>query len=111
MRKMRIFQNNAYISIDFLNNRSEVFRLADSDMETTGMSIPVSETKKIIFENPAAENKAEINPIKNELESFFKSILQNSPVKVTLEDGKEAVAAAEEIIKIISNRDRFHQSK
>ena len=30
MRKMRIFQNNAYISVDFLNNKSEVFRLTDT---------------------------------------------------------------------------------
>ncbi len=77
MRKMRIFQNNAYISIDFLNNKSEVFRLADSATEAPGMSFPISETKKIIFEQPPVENPDNINPIKNELESFFESILLN----------------------------------
>lgn len=102
MRKMRIFQNNAYISIDFLNNKSEVFRLADSDTEAAGMTFPISEKKKIIFEQPPVEDPDNINPIKNELESFFESILLNKPVKVTLEDGREAVEVAEEIIKIIS---------
>jgi predicted dehydrogenase len=102
MRKMRIFQNNAYISIDFLNNKSEVFRLADADTVAVGMTYPVSDTKKIIFEQPPADDPESINPIKSELESFFESILSSKPVKVTLEDGREAVEVAEEIIKIIS---------
>lgn len=102
MRKMRIFQNNAYISIDFLNNKSEIFRLADSSVKSGAMSFPISDTKKIIFEEPQIENHENANPIKNELESFFDSIINNKPVKVSLEDGKEAVEVADEIIKIIS---------
>lgn len=102
MRKMRIFQNNAYISIDFLNNKSEVFRLADASVQASGMSFPISDTKKIIFEQPQAENIESANPIKNELESFFDSIISGKNVKVSLEDGKEAVETADEIIRIIS---------
>src|SRR4030095_76071 len=34
MRKMRIFQPNAYISIDFLNNKSEIFRLVEHNTES-----------------------------------------------------------------------------
>jgi predicted dehydrogenase len=66
------------------------------------MSFPISDTKKIIFEEPQIENHENANPIKNELESFFDSIINNKPVKVSLEDGKEAVEVADEIIKIIS---------
>lgn len=102
MRKMRIFQNNAYISIDFAENKSEVFRLIDADAKTEGMSFPISDTKKVIFEQPKIENLENVNPIKNELESFFESIINNKPVKVSLEDGKEAVEVADEIISIIS---------
>jgi predicted dehydrogenase len=102
MRKMRIFQNNAYISIDFATNKSEVFRLADNDAKADGMSFPISDTKKVIFEQPVVENIENANPIKNELESFFESIINNKPVKVTLEAGKEAVEVADEIINIIS---------
>lgn len=101
MRKMRIFQNNAYISVDFLNNKSEVFRLADKDTESTGMSYDISDTKKIVYEEPKPDNPENINPIKNELESFFKSIINDTPVKVTLADGKEAVEVADKIINII----------
>lgn len=103
MRKMRIFQTNAYISIDFLNNKSEVFRLADSNAKAEGMTFPISEDKKIIFEQPQIENAENVNPIKNELESFLDSIVNNKPVKVTLEAGKEAVEVADEIINIISS--------
>ena len=101
MRKMRIFQNNAYISVDFLNNKSEVFRLTDINTESTGMSYPLSDTKKIVYDEPKPDNPENINPIKNELESFFESIVNDTPVKVTLEAGKEAVEVADKIIEII----------
>ncbi len=102
MRKMRVFQNNAYISIDFSENKSEVFQLVDSAEPFSGMSFPLGEGKKIIFETPKPEGTEEINPIKNELGSFFTSILNDTPVKVSLNDGKKAVEVADEIIKIIS---------
>jgi predicted dehydrogenase len=102
MRKMRVFQNNAYISIDFSENKSEVFQLVDSGEPFSGMSFPLGEGKKIIFETPKPGGTEEINPIKNELESFFESILNDTPVKVSLNDGKQAVEVADEIIKIIS---------
>ena len=103
MRKMRIFQNNAYISVDFLNNKSEVFRLTGTDEPDSGMTFPVSDTKKIIYTEPRPENAESINPIKNELESFINSISDNSPVKVTLSEGKEAVKTADKILEIIRN--------
>jgi predicted dehydrogenase len=102
MRKMRIFQNNAYLSIDFLKNKSEIFRLVDSSApEGDGKSIPVSNTKKIVLEEPECDAQENPNPIRNELESFLYSIINNNPVKVSLEDAKRAVEVADEIIKII----------
>ncbi|HEY3251976.1 MAG TPA: Gfo/Idh/MocA family oxidoreductase [Ignavibacteria bacterium] len=100
MRKMRIFQPNAYISIDFLNNKSEVFKLVELNTESKGLTYPVSDTKKIIYEEPPIDTE-NINPIKNELETFFNSILEDKPVKVTLEEGKQAVEVADRIMKII----------
>lgn len=102
MRKMRIFQPNSYISIDFLNNKSEIFRLVESEMQPSSGSktFPVSDSKKIVFEEPTIDTE-NINPIKNELESFFDSILNDKPVKVTLEDGKQAVEVADRVMKMI----------
>ena len=103
LRKMRIFQNNAYISIDFLKNKSEIFRLADASAPAkAGMSIPVSDTKKIILEQPVYDEEENPNPIRSELESFFMSILEDKPIKVNLEEAKRAVEVADEIIRIIS---------
>ena len=65
------------------------------------MSYPLSDTKKIVYEEPKPENPESINPIKNELESFFESIINDTPVKVTLAAGKEAVEVADKIIEII----------
>jgi hypothetical protein len=102
MRKMRLFQQNTYISIDFLNNKSEIFKLVNMDTLTAGLTYPVSETKKIIYEEPKIENADNINPIKSELETFFNSVLKNKPVKVTLKEGARAVEVADKIIKIIT---------
>jgi predicted dehydrogenase len=102
MRKMRIFQSNAYISIDFLNNKSEIFRLEDTKIPVSGKTFPISDTKKVVFEQPEIEDAENINPIRNELESFFDSIINDKPVRVTLEDGKIAVEVADKIIKIVS---------
>jgi predicted dehydrogenase len=103
MRKMRIFQQNAYISVDFGDNKSEVFRLVDSSEKTFKgiMTYPLTESKKLVYEQPEPESN-NINPIKDELESFFDSIINNKPVKVTLEDASRAVEASDKIIDIIS---------
>ena len=104
MRKMRIFQQNTYISVDFSKNKSELFRLVDSTYKTSEnvMTYPLTETKKIIFEEPEPETN-NINPIKDELKSFIDSIANNKPVKVTLEDASRALEASDKIIEIISN--------
>lgn len=103
MRKMRIFQQNTYISVDFSKNKSELFRLVDSTHKTSAnvMTYPLTESKKIIFEEPEPETN-DINPIKDELESFIDSITNNKPVKVTLEDASKALEASDKIIEIIS---------
>jgi len=103
MRKMRIFQQNAYISVDFGNNKSEVFRLVDTADNTYKgvMTYPLTDLKKLVYEQPEPESN-DINPIKDELESFFNSIINNKPVRVTLEDASRAVEASDKIIDIIS---------
>lgn len=100
MRKMRIFQKNAYIAIDFLNNTSEVFRLSENS-ETNVFSMPINmngKEYKITYEKPSANS---INAMKYEEELFFRSILENKEPVVTLKDGKEAIRIANEILKKI----------
>jgi len=100
MRKMRIFQKNAYISIDFLNNTAEVFRLSE-DSDTNIFSMPVNyngKDYKIVYEKPTTDIK---NAMRYEEELFFNSILNNTEPEVTLRDGKEAIEIANKILEKI----------
>lgn len=103
MRKMRMFQKSAYISIDFLQNVAEVFRLAE-DGSDQGGSIAVSEFQqggskmKIYYERPEVP---EVNSLKYELSKFFDSIINDTEPVVTLSDGLQAIEVANEIISEI----------
>ena len=103
MRKMRIFQKNAYVSIDFLNNTSEVFRLSE-ETESNIFSVPVNlngRDYKIAYDKPVVDIT---NAMKYEEELFFNSIMHNQEPEVSLRDGKIALEIAAKIIeKIESN--------
>jgi len=103
MRKMRIFQNSAYISIDFMNNTSEVFRLT-KDKIKDAISIPLNIENSdfnISYEKPEPIN---VNAMRYEEELFLKAIIENKKPVVTLEDGINAINVASMIInKIKSN--------
>ncbi len=105
MRKMRVFQKDAYIGIDFLKKESEVFRLSDHKSESDGMSFELDlngQKKNIILEKPPQES---INAIKHELEIFANSILQNVEPEVSILDGFNALRVAYQIVeKIDKNR-------
>ncbi len=105
MRKMRMFQRDAYITIDFLQGLSEIYRLVKPDEETLGISygeIGVGEKrKKVIYEQPEIP---EINAMKYEQEKFIEAIKNNTKPIVTGEDGLKALWVAETIIEIISNQ-------
>lgn len=99
MRKTRIFQRDAYISIDFLKKKTEVVRLGqdedDADSNDMYIELPDNTKKKINFEFP---NIAETNAIQEELKSFRDCILSNSQPAVTLQDGYNALQVAHEIV-------------
>ncbi len=105
MRKMRLFQNDAYISIDFSQGLSEVFRLVDEDdprAKPTMMlgKIDQGERKRVIvYEQPEVK---EVNALKYELELFVKSIVEGTQPPVSGRDGLQALEVAQEIMRSIS---------
>ncbi len=105
MRKMRLFQKAAYISIDFLQNSSEVFRLGDGKSDPDD-SIALTEfvqgdnKVKIYYERPPVK---EVNSLKYELNKFFDSIIEDVEPIVTLEDGLQALEVANEIVRKIES--------
>lgn len=99
MRKTRIFQDNAYISINFLEKDFQVVKIRDKDTNDNENSLVIKnnlgQEKVIFFENPEIN---EINSIEAELNDFFNSIKNKSESKVSLNDGLMALEVAEEIM-------------
>lgn len=107
MRKLRVFQSDAYLSLDFLNKQTEVVRI--HEQIPTGkdncMELDTSIGKRYIeLDMPEAKPN---NAIKMELESFANSILSNQPTKVALEDGLKALQLAYWIMQEIEH----HQNR
>ncbi len=102
MRKTRFFQSNAYISIDFLEKKTEIVQIKDTKNidEKYAMVIENSDGKKkqIFYNNPDVK---ENNAILEEHNSFAKSILDDSIPIVSLKDGLDALKLASEILKKI----------
>lgn len=100
MRKMRLFQKDAYIGIDFLDKKTEIIKLKTPD--DAGLFTLDIETnagrKTIAIENPEVKQS---NAIRMELELFRDSILQNKPVAVNVIDGLQALDVAHQILQKI----------
>jgi predicted dehydrogenase len=103
MRKMRIFQKNAYISIDFLKNITDIFRLKDlTNEQIQNISPDIFEYNnrkfKVFMEQKSLPG---INPMRMELVKFFDCILNDTEPEIDIEDGIKAIETADEIIKNI----------
>jgi predicted dehydrogenase len=105
MRKMRLFQKDSYIGIDFLDKKAEVIKLQQpDDKKAFSFDIETSQgTKKITVANPVIE---QTNAIKMELEAFVDSIINNKPTVVSELDGFLAMEVAHQILDKISNTKR-----
>jgi len=106
MRKMRIFQKDAYFSLDFDSGVSEVFRLVPPQ-EITGHDfisfgeLGVGEQKKVVLYQQPEHLK--INALKHELQLFVNCVIENKRPVVSGEDGLRALKIAEMIIDKIED--------
>lgn len=109
MRKMRLFQRDAYISIDFLDKKTEIIKLKDPDDTKGMMDIPLEMAngdKKVL-----SVDMPEIpltNAIRNELEEFVESIVYDKPVRVSVIDGYQAMDVAHQVLKKMSMHNELH---
>jgi predicted dehydrogenase len=100
MRKTRIFQKDAYISMDFLDKKLELVRLKAVAGITDPLAITIDlgkdkGVKQIFFEQTSIEAN---NAIQLELESFADAIINNTATPVNIEDGYRALDVAHAII-------------
>lgn len=102
MRKMRLFQKDAYLGIDFLEKKTEIIKLKQpDDTNVFSFDIETSNGKKTIaIANPSIQP---LNAIKLELESFVDAIINNKPTVVSEIDGFLAMEVAHQILDKINN--------
>ncbi|MBI4476153.1 MAG: Gfo/Idh/MocA family oxidoreductase [Acidobacteria bacterium] len=84
VRKIRLFQPETYVSIDYGLQELEVWRLVRTPNQR-----PSIEGGRI--------DVTRDEPLKRELEDFVRSVRTGTPPEVTGEDGRRAVALAEQI--------------
>jgi hypothetical protein len=101
MRKMRLFQKDAYIGIDFLDKKVEIIKLnSPGEKNVFTFDIETNHGKKTIaIANPSVKD---VNAIKLELEEFRDAILNNTNTPVTVVDGFRAMEVAHMILEKIS---------
>jgi len=103
LRKMRLFQKDSYISLDFLQKSVEIYRLVGADRIPSGEkekktvvgNIPVEELgKTIIYERP---DICDQDMLTSEIKSFLDAVRTRTSPQVTGEDGKKALEVALQI--------------
>ena len=101
MRKMRLFQKDSYIGIDFLNKKTEIIKYkTPDDKNVFSFDIETNHGKKTIaIASPVVK---ENNAIKMELQSFINSINENKTTAVTEVDGYRAMEVAHLILEKIN---------
>jgi predicted dehydrogenase len=104
LRKMRLFQRDCYISLDFLQKSVEVYKLVNADQvgmdekekKTVVGNIPVEKAgKTIVYERPKISDQ---DMLTSEIRSFLQAVGNRTTPKVTGEDGKKALQVALQIM-------------
>ncbi|HEY0354811.1 MAG TPA: Gfo/Idh/MocA family oxidoreductase, partial [Flavisolibacter sp.] len=101
MRKIRLFQKDAYIGIDFLDKKTEVIKLkGPGDEKAFSFDIETPHGVKTIA--IASPEVPEVNAIKKELEEFVTAIQNNTQPIVNEIDGYRAMEVAHQILQKIN---------
>jgi predicted dehydrogenase len=108
MRKSRFFQQDAYISVDFLMKKSEIVKMKNAPEEPGDFDMILQNAegkrKQIYFDNPYIEAN---NAIFDELNSFADSIDHDTEPEVTFRDATNALAVAKQIIDKFDNNHKL----
>ncbi len=106
MRKIRVFQRDAYISLDFMEKNAQIIKMYDDDLSNapTENLIPIETYNVTKHLHLSAPEVAPSNAIQLELYAFGESILHDLPVKVDITDGYEALKIAHQINQDIAAR-------
>ena len=99
MRKLRFFQKEAYISVDFFTKKVEVVKIKDAPEQPDEFALILQNAegvkKQIYFDPPEVSNS---NAILEELETFADAIQNNTTPIIPLTHATEALRVAHQII-------------
>jgi len=107
LRKMRIFQKDSYIALDFVTGVAESYRLVAPDAEVNPSLISFGEIgvgekrRKLIYEQP---EQKELNALQYELQLFVDSVINKTTPVVSGIDGLRALKVAQIIIQKIEGQ-------
>ena len=104
MRKMRLFQRDGYISLDFATGEAEIFEIGDGEAPSGGFILGAIDQgvhkRNIVYRKPPAPS---VNAMLEEQKSFVNAILNDTETAVP---GSEAQAALELAEKIVAEIER-----
>jgi len=86
MRKIRVFGDNMYVSLDYMKQRANLYRMENGAIRHQKMAIPTEE------------------PLRRELEAFVAAVQRREKPLVSGEDGREALRVALEVERMIQER-------
>jgi predicted dehydrogenase len=107
MRKMRIFQKDTYVALDFVTGVAEAYRLLSPDAQIEPPLISFGDIgvgekrKKLVYEQP---EQKELNALQYELQLFVNSVINKTKPIVSGIDGLRALKVAEIIIQKIEKQ-------
>ncbi len=107
MRKMRFFQPDAYISVDFLEGMSELYYINNRDdfqPSQNNLAFSLGQIEKGVEKKEIRYTrleKTDVNPLRYELQLFCQSIINKTTPPVTAEDGYRALRVAQLILNSI----------
>ena len=107
MRKIRLFQPDAYISLDLLDKETQIVRMYEADatdIPEEGQAFPLETPKgpRIIHVNQP--ELGPVNAIQLELETFARSVAAGERAAVSIEDGFKALQLAQRITEVMQEK-------
>jgi predicted dehydrogenase len=95
MRKLRIFQQSGYLSLDLGAGRGEFFRLR-GDVDVAALAMAPLALEQFVERIPLEGDEGDA--LQLELESFLAAVRGESPIAVSGQAGREALAVALRIV-------------
>ena len=100
MRKIRLFQQSGYFSLDLAQKQADIYSLIEPgpSMATEGVRVPLGKSGREILYRKRSDDGLDM--LGSELGAFLEAVGDGTPVAVTLDEATEALRVALEIERI-----------